>query len=79
VLSRIFEAFFTTKSPDKGTGLGLNLSRELVEQFGGTLTACNRAQGGACLRIELPAHQDDSSEDEEREPEQKGQEAVGSA
>ncbi|QRO00964.1 HAMP domain-containing histidine kinase [Archangium violaceum] len=79
VLSRIFEAFFTTKSPDKGTGLGLNLSRELVEQFGGTLTASNRAQGGACLRIELPAHQDDSSEDEEREPEQKDQEAVGSA
>jgi signal transduction histidine kinase len=54
VLPRLFEAFFTTKSPDKGTGLGLTLSRELVEQFGGTLSASNRPEGGARLRIELP-------------------------
>jgi len=54
VLPRLFEAFFTTKGPDKGTGLGLNLSRELVAQFGGTLTASNRAEGGARLRITLP-------------------------
>ena len=56
VLPRLFEAFFTTKSPDKGTGLGLTLSRELVEQFGGALSASNRPEGGACLRIELPVH-----------------------
>jgi C4-dicarboxylate-specific signal transduction histidine kinase len=56
VLPRLFEAFFTTKSPDKGTGLGLTLSRELVEQFGGTLSASNRPEGGARLRIELPIH-----------------------
>ena len=55
VLPRLFEAFFTTKSVDRGTGLGLNLSRELVTQFGGTLTASNRPEGGACLRLELPA------------------------
>ncbi|WP_257458151.1 sensor histidine kinase [Archangium lipolyticum] len=79
VLSRLFEAFFTTKSPDKGTGLGLNLSRELVEQFGGTLTAYNRPQGGACLRIELPAHQSDSSDEEEPEPKGKGQGVTGCA
>ena len=54
VLPRLFEAFFTTKSPDKGTGLGLTLSRELVEQFGGRLSASNRPEGGARLRIELP-------------------------
>jgi signal transduction histidine kinase len=78
VLSRLFEAFFTTKSPDKGTGLGLNLSRELVEQFGGTLTASNRPEGGARLRIELPVHQADASDDEP-EPEEGDQEAVGSA
>jgi signal transduction histidine kinase len=56
VLSRLFEAFFTTKSPDKGTGLGLTLSRELVEQFGGALSASNRPEGGARLRIEFPIH-----------------------
>ncbi len=55
VLPRLFEAFFTTKGPEKGTGLGLNLSRELVMQFGGSLTACNRPEGGARLRLELSA------------------------
>jgi signal transduction histidine kinase len=54
VLPRLFEAFFTTKGPEQGTGLGLNLSRELVERFGGTLRAENRPEGGARLRLELP-------------------------
>ncbi|HEX8437830.1 sensor histidine kinase, partial [Archangium sp.] len=55
VLSRLFEPFFTTKGPEQGTGLGLSISRELVERFGGTLQAENRSEGGARLRIELPA------------------------
>jgi two-component system, NtrC family, sensor kinase len=54
VLERLFEAFFTTKGPEKGTGLGLAISRELVERFGGTLTAENRAEGGARLLLRLP-------------------------
>jgi signal transduction histidine kinase len=54
VLPRLFEAFFTTKSADQGTGLGLTLSRELVAQFGGELTAANRPEGGARLCIALP-------------------------
>jgi signal transduction histidine kinase len=54
VQPRLFEAFFTTKDPDKGTGLGLSLSREMVERYGGTLTAENRPEGGARLRLELP-------------------------
>ncbi|ATB34600.1 two-component sensor histidine kinase [Cystobacter fuscus] len=54
VMPRLFESFFTTKGPDKGTGLGLALSRELVERFGGTLVAENRPEGGARLRLELP-------------------------
>ena len=55
VLARLFEAFFTTKGPEKGTGLGLCLSREMVEKFGGTLQAENRPEGGARLRLSLPA------------------------
>ncbi|HEX8538988.1 MAG TPA: ATP-binding protein [Cystobacter sp.] len=54
VLPRLFEPFFTTKGSDKGMGLGLNLSRELVAQFGGRLTASNRPEGGARLCLELP-------------------------
>lgn len=51
VLPRLFETFFTTKGPEKGTGLGLVISRELLAQFGATLSAENRAEGGARLRI----------------------------
>ncbi|MCY1079919.1 sensor histidine kinase [Archangium lansingense] len=69
VLPRLFEAFFTTKSPDKGTGLGLTLSRELVEQFGGALSASNRPEGGARLRIELPVSRAGRSEAPATEPE----------
>jgi len=69
VLPRLFEAFFTTKEPEKGTGLGLALSREFVEQFGGTLSAENRSEGGARLRITLPAH-------ERRQPEPQSAQAA---
>lgn len=58
VLPRLFETFFTTKGPEKGTGLGLALSREMVEQFGGTLVAENREEGGARLRLEFPVNRD---------------------
>jgi signal transduction histidine kinase/CheY-like chemotaxis protein len=36
-LARIWQPFFTTKSPDVGTGLGLSISREIVERAGGTI------------------------------------------
>ncbi|PTL84371.1 sensor histidine kinase [Vitiosangium sp. GDMCC 1.1324] len=54
-LERLFTSFFTTKAPGKGTGLGLALSRQYVESFGGTLGAENRSEGGARFIVELPA------------------------
>ncbi|XHF14913.1 ATP-binding protein [Archangium gephyra] len=53
-LPRLFTTFFTTKAPGKGTGLGLALSRQYVESFGGTLRAENRPEGGARFIVELP-------------------------
>lgn len=53
----IFEPFFTTKK-ETGTGLGLPLSREIVQRHRGTLEAANRAGGGALMTITLPAVQD---------------------
>jgi signal transduction histidine kinase len=52
---RIFEPFFTTKPIGKGTGLGLALSREYVERYGGRILAENRPEGGARFSIRLPA------------------------
>ncbi len=37
IKARIFEPFFSTKNRDEGTGIGLSLSREIVERCGGEL------------------------------------------
>ena len=52
-LRRIFEPFFTTKPMGEGTGLGLSVSRGIVEAHGGTLRASNTAEG-ACFSVTLP-------------------------
>mgnify|MGYP000133982200 CR=1 FL=1 len=51
---RLFEPFFTTKEPGKGTGLGLAVSRDIVERYNGQLTAENRPSGGAVFVVRLP-------------------------
>jgi len=56
-LPRVFEPFFTRRHG--GTGLGLALAQRIVQQHGGTLGAENAAQGGAVLRVELPAASSD--------------------
>lgn len=50
---RIFEPFFTGK--EGGTGLGLLISRKIVEGLGGTIDVVDNPGGGACFRIFLPA------------------------
>ncbi len=55
VLPEIFEAFVTTRLDSRGTGLGLTVAEGIISQHGGTISACNRPQGGACLEVRLPA------------------------
>jgi signal transduction histidine kinase len=55
VLPDIFDAFVTTRLDSKGTGLGLTVAEGIVHQHGGTIHASNRADGGACLEVRLPA------------------------
>jgi signal transduction histidine kinase len=51
----IFEPFFTTRESSGGTGLGLWLAREIVEEEGGTIRSLNPPEGGARFVIELHA------------------------
>ena len=53
LLPRIFEPFVTTKEPGAGLGLGLAISAGIIREFGGSLNAANRPQGGAEFTIEL--------------------------
>jgi PAS domain S-box-containing protein len=51
-LARLFEPFFTTKA--KGMGMGLPVSRTIIEAHKGKLWAENRPGGGACFRFTVP-------------------------
>ena len=55
LLPDIFDAFVTTRLDARGTGLGLTVAHGIVTQHGGTISASNRAEGGACLEVSLPA------------------------
>jgi signal transduction histidine kinase len=55
VLARVGEAFFTTKPPGKGTGLGLVLARRFAENAGGALHIESEAGRGTTITLWLPA------------------------
>ena len=59
-LERLFDPFFTTKQ--HGTGLGLTIAHRLIESYGGSITARNRAEGGAEFRLVLPAAEQESEQ-----------------
>jgi len=52
VLPRLFMPFATTKPT--GTGLGLSICKRVLLEHGGTITAQNRAEGGARFTVNLP-------------------------
>ena len=54
-VQRVFDPFFTTKDPDRGTGLGLSVSRSIIEEFGGGLELRSEPGEGTKATISLPA------------------------
>ena len=58
-LPQIFDPFFTTKDVGQGTGLGLAVSRRIVEDHGGWMLAANRSvEKGAVFTVFLPEWQE---------------------
>lgn len=51
---KIYEYFFTTKPPGKGTGLGLPISRDIIKNLGGSLSFESEPGEGTTFTVRLP-------------------------
>ncbi len=57
IRNRIFEPFFTTKDVGKGTGMGLNVTFEIISSYGGTIEVESEVGKGTTFSILLPLPQ----------------------
>ncbi len=53
-MQRAGEAFFSSKKPGQGFGIGLFLANANIERFGGSVRLFNLEKGGACTQVILP-------------------------
>ena len=65
LLDRIFEPYVTTKT--SGSGLGLPISRRIIEENSGTMRATNLPKGGAVVIIQLPVTPSQGTSIDERQ------------
>jgi signal transduction histidine kinase len=53
IISKIFNPFFSTKAPGKGSGLGLSISKKVIKKYGGDLIY-DRSSGVTCFILSIP-------------------------
>ena len=57
MIETVFDPFFTTKGPLKGSGLGLPISKSIIEEFGGKLNLQSEKGAGTTVTITMPISQ----------------------
>jgi signal transduction histidine kinase len=75
--SRIFEPFYTTKEVGQGAGLGLAISKDFVEDMGGTLEGETDPEGGAIFTVRIPLSSCHSDREEDLTHPSRGGDADG--
>ena len=58
VRERVFDPFYTTKEPGRGTGLGLAVVQRIVHELGGVIWVDDAREGGAAFKVFLPRSTD---------------------
>jgi signal transduction histidine kinase len=56
VLERLFEPFFTTRSAEGGTGLGLAVVKSIITEHSGTVSVESQLDVGSRFAVDLPVH-----------------------
>jgi len=59
-LSRVFEEYFTTKPMGKGSGIGMAISKSLIESDGGTISIESELGIGTTVTLQFPNAADDA-------------------
>ncbi len=66
-LAKVFEPFFTTKNVGEGTGLGLSLSYNIIQELGGSISVFSESGDGCEFEISLPLYVDEPAHKQEFE------------